>query len=95
MDEYAPDDWNYERDGRPDIIFWIHNGESAEQIAATLGTRELPGLAEGAPVSVAFDSGLFSDTLQPGCGSAPGGVDSVENVAYNTEVGGKANGTGL
>lgn len=33
----------------------------------------LPGLAEGAPVSVAFDSGLFSDTLQPGCGSAPGG----------------------
>ena len=33
----------------------------------------LPGLAEGAPVSVAFDSGLFSDTLQLGCGSAPGG----------------------
>lgn len=33
----------------------------------------LPGLAEGAPVSVAFDSGLFPDTLQPGCGSAPGG----------------------
>ena len=55
----------------------------------------LPGLAEGAPVSVAFDSGLFPDTLQPGCGSAPGGVDSVENVAYNTEVGGKENGTGL
>ena len=49
VDEYAPDDWNYERDGRPDIIFWIHNGESVEQIAKTLGTREMPGLAEGAP----------------------------------------------
>lgn len=45
MDEYAPDDWNYERDGRPDIIFWIHNGESAEQIAKTLGTREMPDLS--------------------------------------------------
>lgn len=45
MDEYAPDDWNYERDGRPDIIFWIHNGESAEQIAKTLGAREMPDLS--------------------------------------------------
>ena len=45
MDEYAPDDWNYERDGRPDIIFWIHNGESVEQIAKTLGTREMPDLS--------------------------------------------------
>lgn len=27
---FAPADWNYERDGMPDIIFWIHNGDSAE-----------------------------------------------------------------
>ncbi len=24
-DEFAPHDWNYERDGRPDIIFMLHN----------------------------------------------------------------------
>ena len=23
--EFAPEDWNYERDGQPDIIFWIYD----------------------------------------------------------------------
>jgi len=26
-DEFAPTDWNFDRDGRPDIIFMIHNGD--------------------------------------------------------------------
>ena len=30
--EYAPDDWNYKRDGEPDIIFYVHNGDSIEKI---------------------------------------------------------------
>lgn len=39
-DEFAPDDWNYERDGRPDIIFWMHNGESASDVAKKIGSYE-------------------------------------------------------
>ncbi|MBQ8141077.1 MAG: hypothetical protein IJ038_05215 [Clostridia bacterium] len=29
---FAPSDWNYERDGEPDIVFWIHNGDSASTV---------------------------------------------------------------
>lgn len=36
--DYAPDNWNYERDGEPDIVFWIHNGESAADVVINLGS---------------------------------------------------------
>lgn len=44
VDEYAPSDWNYERDGRPDIIFWMHNGNDIETVARNIGTQEMPDL---------------------------------------------------
>ena len=44
VDEYAPSDWNYERDGRPDIIFWMHNGNDVETVARNIGTQEMPDL---------------------------------------------------
>lgn len=62
VDEYAPDDWNYERDGRPDIIFWMHNGESVDQIAATLGTRELPDLT-ALPLMEYNEAAAYRDSL--------------------------------
>lgn len=31
--EYAPVNWNFERDGEPDVVFWIHNGDTIDQIA--------------------------------------------------------------
>ena len=34
--EFAPFDWNYQRDGMPDIYFWIHNGKTAEQVVRDL-----------------------------------------------------------
>ena len=40
--EFAPDDWNYERDGEPDIVFWIHNGDSAEDVVLNFGRYEVP-----------------------------------------------------
>lgn len=33
--EFAPEGWNYERDGEPDVIFFRHNGDSVEKIAET------------------------------------------------------------
>lgn len=62
VDEYAPDDWNYARDGRPDIIFWMHNGESVDQIAATLGTRELPDLT-ALPLMEYDEAAAYRDSL--------------------------------
>lgn len=41
-DDYAPDGWNFERDGRPDILFWVHNGDSVDTILDKMGTYEMP-----------------------------------------------------
>lgn len=40
--KFAPDDWNYERDGMPDIVFWIHNGDSAEDVVINFGRYLVP-----------------------------------------------------
>lgn len=40
--KFAPDDWNYERDGEPDVVFWIHNGDSAEDVVLNFGRYMVP-----------------------------------------------------
>ncbi len=40
--KFAPDDWNYERDGEPDVVFWIHNGDSAEDVVINFGRYIVP-----------------------------------------------------
>lgn len=35
--QYAENDWNYKRDGTPDILFWIHNGDSAAEVVNKFG----------------------------------------------------------
>lgn len=35
--EFAPSDWDYAKFKEPDIIFWMHNGESAETVASKIG----------------------------------------------------------
>ncbi len=37
--EFAPDDWNYVRDGEPDIIFMVHNPEAFQGVAKDKGLR--------------------------------------------------------
>lgn len=39
---FAPDDWNYERDGEPDVVFWIHNGDTAEDVVINFGRYQVP-----------------------------------------------------
>ncbi len=36
--EFAPSDWDYAEFKEPDIIFWMHNGESAETVASKIGS---------------------------------------------------------
>lgn len=40
--KFAPDDWNYERDGEPDVVFWIHNGDSAVDVVLNFGRYVVP-----------------------------------------------------
>lgn len=40
--KFAPDDWNYERDGEPDVVFWIHNGDTAEDVVLNFGRYSVP-----------------------------------------------------
>lgn len=40
--KFAPDDWNYERDGEPDVVFWVHNGDSAVDVVLNFGRYEVP-----------------------------------------------------
>ncbi len=40
--QFAPDDWNFERDGEPDVVFWIHNGDSAEDVVINFGRYLVP-----------------------------------------------------
>lgn len=62
VDEYAPSDWNYERDGRPDIIFWRHNGDSVETVAQNIGTQEMPDL-NALPLMEYDEAAAYRDSL--------------------------------
>lgn len=33
--EYAPEGWNFERDGEPDVLFFAHNGDSIEKVRSS------------------------------------------------------------
>lgn len=38
--EYAPEGWNYERDGEPDVIFMKHNGDDFETVLRKMKNKE-------------------------------------------------------
>lgn len=40
-EKFAPEDWNYERDGKPNIVFWIHNGDDAEHVILNFGNYDV------------------------------------------------------
>ncbi len=39
--KFAPSDWNYERDGEPDIVFWIHDDERARDVLYNFGGYDI------------------------------------------------------
>lgn len=38
--EYAPEGWNYERDGEPDVVFMKHNGDDFETVLRKMKSKE-------------------------------------------------------
>lgn len=42
-ENFAPPGWNMARDDHPDIVFWMHNGDSANTVAEKYGLAEEEG----------------------------------------------------
>jgi hypothetical protein len=88
--EYAPDAWNYERDGEPDVIAFAHNGDSVDDILngkwkdyKTYNPDDVPLLDDYDAVMAARDAYLGGD-IKKGIGSDmlqkyPGGRWSTMN----------------
>ena len=53
--EYAPEGWNFERDGEPDVLFFAHNGDSLDKVLAT--NYPMPDLGK-TPLIEDYDDGL-------------------------------------
>lgn len=45
-DDYAPADWNFERDGRPDVVFMAHPREPFEEILRKRDMNLYPPIVE-------------------------------------------------
>ena len=64
-DAQAPANWNYERDGRPDIIFWMHNGDSPETVIDKMGTYPTPDTSNLPHFGTDYDKAYaYRDILQ-------------------------------
>lgn len=55
--EFAPSDWNYAEFKEPDIIFWRHNGESAETVASKIGSYPVYDFGK-LPLFADYDSAM-------------------------------------
>ena len=90
VDKFAPPDWNYDRDKRPDIIFWIHNGDSVSKVVDNIGKYPLPKTMENIPKfygiegydkAAAYRDQILNDLINTG--SNPAGVGRAENSIQN------------
>ena len=75
--QYAPADWNYERDGQPDIIFWRHNGDSADVVAENIGNYPIHDLSQ-VPYFDSYDeAAAYRDSL----------IEQSNNIADSADTG--------
>ena len=91
VDKFAPPDWNYDRDKRPDIIFWIHNGDSTSDVADNIGKypmvsdmlKNVPKFygIEGYDKAAAYRDQILNDLINTGSNAA--GVGRTENSIQN------------
>jgi len=57
-DEFAPENWNFERDGRPEIVFFRHNGDTVQEIMRKIKEKSYTTYdVDSIPVMEDYDSG--------------------------------------
>lgn len=63
-DEYAPDNWNYERDGRPYIVVMAHNGLSVSEIQDNIKNNNISYVDIESLPTMEYDEALaYRDNL--------------------------------
>lgn len=53
--EYAPENWNYERDGKPYVVFFHHNGEPTVDNPTKISNEEVLDAIAAIPVEEDYD----------------------------------------
>ena len=85
---YAPENWNYELFGEPDVIFWIHNGDSPQAVAQKIGdyqrydTSKLP-LFNSYEEAAAYRDSLLNSPDGPNGKGTPNSSTMSENQQTN------------
>ena len=60
-DEFAPDGQNFERDGRPDIIFFKHNGDKSDEILEKRANQSYDGFNKNIVTEKLNSLPIFND----------------------------------
>ena len=81
---HEDDGWNYDRDGRPDVVFWMHNGDSVETIANKYGLAEEEGGYHVYTDEEIAALPLFEDTVDEKGKTTEWGYDKA--FAYRDEL---------
>ncbi len=89
---YAPENWNYELFGEPDVIFWVHNGDSPQAVAQKIGdyprynTSKLP-LFNSYEEAAAYRDSLLNGPDNPNGKGTPISPAMLENQQSNSPGG--------
>lgn len=89
---YAPENWNYELFGEPDVIFWVHNGDSPQTVAQKIGdyprydTSKLP-LFNSYEEAAAYRDSLLNGPDNPNGKGTPISPAMSENQQSNSPGG--------
>lgn len=83
-DSFHEDDgWNYERDKRPDVVFWYHNGDSAETISKKYKKTEDEGGYHLYNLNDIAQLPLFNDMVCPDAVDEEGNpLDNSYDIAW-------------
>jgi hypothetical protein len=80
--EYASPDWNYERDGEPDVVFMAHNGDSIDTIQDKVGSYPMPDMSK-VPYVDDYDAGVkMRNDYIDGIKNTSEGVQKKEKPLY-------------
>jgi len=81
VDEYAPENWNYDRDGRPYVVAMIHNGDSADVVAQNWGKYPKTDI-EKLPAMEYDEMIAYRDAI----GEAIFGRKGTSSSSFNNEI---------
>lgn len=84
---YAPENWNYELFGEPDVIFWIHNGDSPQAVAQKIGDYPRYDTSKLPLFNSYEEAAAYRDSLLNGSGGLNGkGTPNSSTMSENQQT---------